>query len=60
MSSEKEAAPETVPELDTFPFAPFFSDNSFAYPSFPQGQWGLLNNNFQVPQQISNPPGNLS
>jgi hypothetical protein len=60
MSSEKDAAPETVPELDTFPFAPLLRDNSFAYPSFPQSQWGLLNNNFQVPQQTSNPPDNLS
>lgn len=60
MSTDKEAAPEKVPELDTFPFAPLFSDNSSAFPSFPQGQWDLLNNNFQVPQQTSNPPDNLN
>jgi hypothetical protein len=62
MPTEKEAAPEPVPGVDPLPFAPLSSDNSSAYPNYPQDQWDLLNNHFQVgqvPQQTSNPPDNL-
>ncbi|KAE8451782.1 hypothetical protein EG329_002622 [Mollisiaceae sp. DMI_Dod_QoI] len=59
--TEIEAAPDPVPEFDPLLFAALFNDtSSFTNADHPLDQHDLPKNPFQIPQQTSNPPSNLS